>query len=574
MLRHARSGVTLLLVLAFAGCREDAANTSPLGPGSKASTAQSQLPTSKHARVDENVFVEMAAETPSFAGFYINKSGRTVVRVVDLKDGEQVRRSMMLHVRKEKFQARKDVANGELDVQVAEYSFLQLSKWRDLVFEQVLNMDGVVYDDLDEVRNRVVIGISQRNGVAQASVVDRLKSLGIPLAAIAFVTADRVVPAHEGISTSTSLTMDPDGSILGPYSAIGGGYRIGPSGCTATFVGEYGGSAVLATASHCTSATYQLDGSKLTSWDGAIIGSESADPSATSQLCVVSFNCYPARGSDAALFTLNGVMPSVRGAIARLTVRSSTLPPTTTFEVNTSYPWFYITSTSGWHPVGRVVEKVGRMTGWTYGDITESCIDVRLTNGYAVRCANRVHMWAAGGDSGSPVFSLNDPFDPYNSAVELMGTLSAVTASTTYNGQTAGEYSLYTSYAGLAQELPGYLNPLSNVLGAVYLNGALSAAGGVVLDWNAVTASGLSTPTEYQIWTWQTTQYYDEYGWPYSVAGPTSVVTTTTSTSFTSDATYYTSTNCGDGDFPVDHYRVAARNQGIQNLSSEVCFQP
>lgn len=237
-----------------------------------------------------------------------------------------------------------------------------------------------------------------------------------------------------------------------------------------------------------------------------------------------------------------------------------------------------MTSTAYSHPVGKEVEKVGVTTGWTYGDITESCIDVKQSDGYAIRCANRVHMWVAGGDSGAPVFALNDPADPNNSAVMLMGTQSGATITGTYNGQQSGEYAVYTSYRALENELgvldQGILNPRTSItLAPVTLNESFSPTG-VTLNWNAAVATGSSTPTQYRIYTYNVSLQLTELGRLRQSRSPTTLVATTTNTSFFI-ASFASSTSCtlvGDG-ASADHYYVVAWNQGITSTSNQVCAQ-
>jgi hypothetical protein len=578
-----RKIVLLSLAGGLLGCQDQDPPTSPTLVNRSSSVSTAAAPRSSNSHGDEQIFVDMAKDAPSFAGFYIDASDRIVVLVADDADRGRARSSLMAHATSRRSGAPRRLAQrmakGDFEVRNVEYSFRQLAAWRDLVSESVLSMDGVIYDDMDEVRNRVTIGVSRKNAGVEAAVIAQLKKLGIPLEAVYIEGAEPIVPRVAArTSVSAASLMGAGESTRGAYSTFGGGYLLYPKGCTATFVGDFGGTPVVATASHCSASRYALDGGPVESWIGTTIGTETADPSPTSNLCTLGFNCSPARGSDAALYALNGIMPGVRGGIAHLSVRSSALPPVTSFIVNSSQPWFYITATSTWHPVGWIVDKVGVTTGWTYGNITASCVDMRENDGFAIRCANKVHMWSAGGDSGSPVFALDDPSDPSNISVSLMGTLSGARDTTFYNGQAAGVETYYTSYRAIDDEVGTrnglHLNPFTvNVRDFIYLDGYVSS-GDAVLSWNAVSAPELSTPTEYRIYMWMTWRQYDQEGYPYSYIGERSLVGTTTSTSFTHAGTGYSSTSCEETDYnSVEHYQIIAWNQGLQSAGNDICFQ-
>jgi hypothetical protein len=452
----------------------------------------------------------LARETPSFAGFYLDASGVTILRIADTVELQRGVAAMRQHLLTGDIKLPKNIADRPIVAQKADYSFQQLSDWRDLVYEHILGMDGVAFDDLDEVRNRVTIGVSARGG-AEAAVMKQLLALGIPVRAIHFEPAERSTPTVAAHG-ATRQVMNPGGDLLGPYDELGGGYVIYPSGCTAGFAADFYGARVLATASHCTQTRYHVDGGAITGYqiNGSTIGTETYDPETTSSYCQWDgsglgwgYHCYPARGSDAALYSMNGAMPTRRGAIARPTVRQHALLTNPQRVVNPTNPWFYVTSTEYGHPVGSIVEKVGRITGWTWGSITASCVDLVDTHDYAERCAIATDMWVGQGDSGAPVFMQDNPNDSSNSSVKLMGILSSTVSSTTWNGVDVGATSYYTSYRSFENELgvldQGILNPISNVLSAPVLTGTLSG-GSPVLSWNASGGTGIDGPVTYSVY--------------------------------------------------------------------------
>jgi len=71
------------------------------------------------------------------------------------------------------------------------------------------------------------------------------------------------------------------------------------------------------------------------------------------------------------------------------------------------------------------VDKVGRTTGWSRGQLSATCIHITINPGlrteYRVLCANQVQgAYAGEGDSGSPVFVGHDDS---NSQLNALGIL-------------------------------------------------------------------------------------------------------------------------------------------------------
>jgi hypothetical protein len=56
--------------------------------------------------------------------------------------------------------------------------------------------------------------------------------------------------------------------------------------------------------------------------------------------------------------------------------------------------------------MGDPLHKIGRTTGWTYGPVVRSCIDVNLDDtDITLTCQTVVAAGVGVGDSGSPVFT-------------------------------------------------------------------------------------------------------------------------------------------------------------------------
>jgi hypothetical protein len=64
---------------------------------------------------------------------------------------------------------------------------------------------------------------------------------------------------------------------------------------------------------------------------------------------------------------------------------------------------------------GEMVDKVGRTTGWTWGYVQRTCVNIAQTNNgnpvtvngsqVVMQCQFTANLDGAGGDSGSPVFT-------------------------------------------------------------------------------------------------------------------------------------------------------------------------
>jgi hypothetical protein len=73
-----------------------------------------------------------------------------------------------------------------------QYTFAELARWRDTLFTNVLASDipGVRSLDLDEARNRVVLGLASESFAStRASVLAQLPRLGVNPAAVLFDSA-------------------------------------------------------------------------------------------------------------------------------------------------------------------------------------------------------------------------------------------------------------------------------------------------------------------------------------------------------------------------------------------------
>lgn len=355
------------------------------------------------AQMDYDDLTEMAGrDVPGgFGGTYINDSGELVVRVLDTSQSAETRSYVSRQMAP---RLGTHVPEARVQVRPAEYRFADLNRWHRALAD-VLGIEGSVFTDLDERRNRIVVGV--RSAELEAEVRRVADSAGVPAAAV-------VVEEVKGQQAFQSI--EDDG-----IRPVPGGVMIGPSFCTLGFNvthWEFGRSFV--TASHCPMSSWGV-------MDGVVahqnlpnrrIGAEVLDPSYVAQSgCPSGRVC---RYSDASLYQYDDTVTSTL-EIARTVALGSKLidPVNPRWDVALGAYCFWGDCTYTY--MGTQVEKVGRATGWTSGIIDQTCASSNQEgSNKTVRCAMRATFPVAAGDSGAPVFAIGGF---YPGQVKLVGVL-------------------------------------------------------------------------------------------------------------------------------------------------------
>ncbi len=146
--------------------------------------------------------------------------------------------------------------------------------------------------------------------------------------------------------------------------------------------------------------------------ESAYIGYETNDP--TYWIVDGAITCPSSTGyrySDAALFAYSAVAPGAagQGKIWRTTYPSFGNGSYGSREIENQ---FTITNESEYAISGELLDKVGRASGWTYGYVEQTCVDVRSEDTGAVYvCQDIVSAAAEPGDSGAPVFRFEYSYD-------------------------------------------------------------------------------------------------------------------------------------------------------------------
>lgn len=253
-------------------------------------------------------------------------------------------------------------------------------------------LGGTVFADHDEAAGKLVFGVQNAN--AAAGVQRSLEARGVS-------SADYQVVVTQPIQNMVGL-RDRWRPTRGGIQIHFGGYL-----CTMGFNVDHAGGRSFITNSHCTNKQGGTEGTTYyqptSSVDGTVIATEASDPTYGSLPgCSAGKQC---RYSDASRALYSGSVASDRGVIGKTSAANNgSLEVTGAFTVtaqnNSS------TNFSG------TVNKVGRTTGWTQGNVSNTCVTVNVSGSNVQQlCQTLVQksgtVLVQGGDSGSPVFTLS-----------------------------------------------------------------------------------------------------------------------------------------------------------------------
>jgi hypothetical protein len=302
----------------------------------------------------------------------------------------------------------------------------------DLTVPEVLALPGTVFGDMDESTGRLVFGVENTAVIAGVRAV--LVRLGIP-------ASSYTIRVTEPIRFAADLQDASDPKV--------GGLQIHFSRyvCTLGFNADHAGGRSFVTASHCSDRQGEIDGTAyyqpLRSVAPTPIAFEVDDPSFfRGGVCSIGRKC---RYSDAARALYQAGVAN-HAEIARTSgLNNGSLEIVGTFEVTSQ------DHTTTEFPMGLVLNKVGRATGWTQGNVIASCATVNVfASNIQLHCQTLVERsgatLAGPGDSGSNVFALtgantarlvglvwggsgsdNFVFSPLSGVVAELGALDATT---------------------------------------------------------------------------------------------------------------------------------------------------
>jgi hypothetical protein len=289
---------------------------------------------------------------------------------------------------------------ASVEAGVPEHVHDRLQALHERISHVVLPMPGTVFAGIDPETDRINIGVE--NLAMARGIMRSLEARGIS-------TDDYVIQQSDPIEfLSTTLRTAHRPTVGGiQINMSGGGF------CTLGFNVSHSGGRSFITNSHCTDSQGRNSSTRYyqpTSSASAIVADEVSDPGYWSGgACPSGRVC---RYSDAARALYRSGTSSSRGIIARTTgANNGSLNVSGSFTVtsqdNTN------TRFSG------TLNKVGRTTGWTRGNVTSTCANVNVSGtNITLLCQTLVAANSASGDSGSPVFRVTS-----GTNVQLVGIM-------------------------------------------------------------------------------------------------------------------------------------------------------
>jgi hypothetical protein len=295
---------------------------------------------------------------------------------------------------------------------------------------EVMAVSGTVFADNDERIGKLVIGIE--NMRAEGAVRAAMRRSGV-------ADSDYVVELTQPIENKVTLRDRFRPTMAGIQ------VHFSRYVCTLGANVDHSGGRSFIINSHCTEKQGGTEGTTYAqptrTVDPTVIATEVDDPVyVKGGSCPKGKQC---RHSDASRALYSADVASNRGEIARTTGANNG-----SLIVDDANPVFAVTaqdnSTKNF-PIGLVVNKVGRTTGWTRGEVTRTCVNTSVSGSTVyLFCQTFVSdpggaTVVGGGDSGSGVWTTN------GSGVTLVGLL--------WGGSSDNKTFVFSPLASIQQEL-------------------------------------------------------------------------------------------------------------------------
>ncbi|MBW3569750.1 MAG: S1 family peptidase [Gemmatimonadetes bacterium] len=371
---------SLAAPLMLAACDRD---DTPLGADAAQPSASGQPAQPRRLGIEAR-FAEIERQVPGFGGYFYDQSGNLSAYLVDMGHAPQARTALARVLAERPAQARGPSGSGEVKVLKGRYPFSQLARWHDQL-TGVLGTPGVVYTDIDESRNVLRVGV-ENAGLERAVRAHAARS-GVP---------------GEAVEVTVTEPIKRVGHTLQDYNRpVEGGLQIALAAGTCTLGYSVNWGSYL-TNSHCTdtqggveyTAHYQPSAPYY-------IGYEYADPYYWSGgSCPAGRRC---RYSDSSLGAYDSGTWWHQGWVARTTYWGTTSPGS--IIIDDYSPRLQVTGEQAYPTQGQWLDKIGKTTGWTYGQVTYTCVHTNVyLSDITQLCQDFVNAAVDEGDSGSPVF--------------------------------------------------------------------------------------------------------------------------------------------------------------------------
>lgn len=362
---------------------------------------------------------ELARQIPGFGGFYLDATGAPTVHLTRGADRGNAERALAGYL------ASRGLGAAALQVREGRYGWQQLERWQDAATMAAFESAGAVFVDNDETVNRIRIGVADLNAMGQ--VRSAIARSGLPDEAVIIEQAEPIV-----------LVASLQNVVDRPVRA-GVQIHFGQYVCSVGFNATDGTQKSFVTASHCTNKQGGVESTAyyqpLQSSSGGQIATEVEDPKyvRNGPGCPRGRLC---RYSDAARAVYLNSANQALGSIAKTSgANNGSLEITGTLSIGSND----CATLGGCIPAGQTVNKIGRTTGWTSGNVTNTCVNTGVSGSNIVQlCQSFVSASVAGGDSGSDVFS---------------GTSNVKLAGILWGGSSSGTQFVYSPFANVTKEL-------------------------------------------------------------------------------------------------------------------------
>ncbi|MFP2927994.1 hypothetical protein ACLESO_22900 [Pyxidicoccus sp. 3LG] len=360
----------------------------------------------KAGNADE-ALLALEQSLPNLGGFYLDENGTARVLLTGKADAAERASAEAignaLSGQRASLRGNASLRRSTV-IEEARFRFSELVNMRDRSVE-VLNVPGAQTLDADEKRNRVYVGV--QSAEAAQGVRDWWAKRGLP---------------PEGLEVSVEETVRMAVTLDDEVRPVPGGYKItndNGSGCTIGYSvrhNDRNGELGFITNSHCTNVqggteNTEFDQPNSGFLDPNDIGIERMDPNYISTIagCPTGRVC---RQSDSAYASFNNSSWAQLGRLAEPVSYCSNPTTHCTLTVNTSAA-VGVAAMSGAPLAGEYYEKVGQTTGWTYGQVAHTCVNMNPSGtSITLLCQYSVDAGVDSGDSGSPVFGWNGTTHP------------------------------------------------------------------------------------------------------------------------------------------------------------------
>ena len=379
--RHAMHALAAGIVVVAAACSDQNQPASPDQP-EVAAKAIGQGPVNNPNALGRTV--------RGFGGFFYDATGTPTMYLKEAGQRGNAERALAPYLQSH------GVAASRIQVKAGRFTWDELEAWQAKASVETLKLPGAVFVDADEAGNQIKIGVERGKG---GQVRAALARLGLPANAA-------VVEETEPVTFAVAPRPKPGGgpSLQGRVRPTEGGIQINFPGflCTLGFNAKDGTQLSFITNSHCTNVQGGVDNTPywqpLQSVDNVQIATEVEDPTYGAITgCPAGRLC---RRADASRARYDVAATNVAfGKIAK-TARPS--------KGSLGITGQYSITAEDEAVAGQVVNKVGRTTGWSQGQVTATCTNTNVSGSNITElCQDFVSASVGSGDSGSPVFAIS-----------------------------------------------------------------------------------------------------------------------------------------------------------------------